>query len=521
MDLRFYLSLFLKRLHWFILIVVLFSVLGVMLARIMPTVYRAEARLLVETEQIPGNLAASTVQVQALEQLQIIQQRILTRDILVEMANRLDIYADRREAGKPMLEAEEIVQDLKKRIVISISGAAPAQQRGQVQATIVTVSFFAPNSRLAAEVTNEVVTLILREDVAMRTGVARQTLEFFKAEVARLDKILSQKSAAILEFKERNISSLPDSLDFRRSRQAATQERLTQLERQDAEMRDRRDRMVLLNASAQTASDLIPMRERSGEQQQLQQIKDERSKLIAVLSPENPRVKLLDQQISALERIVAEQVAELSMGAQGIPMSAFDIQLADLDGQLTYLEQQKLQLQSEMSELTASIAETPSNAIALEALERDYAAVTEQYKLAVSNKARAETGDTIEALSKGQRITVIEPAIPPRDPSSPNRPMIAAAGVGGGMFAALGLIGLLEALKSGIRRPADLTTGLGITAFATLPYLRSRGELFRQQLFIWGGVTVLLVSVAGGVWAIHTFFMPLDLLVDQIKRRLG
>ena len=107
MDFRFYLSLFLRRIHYFLLLFVLGSAIGLTLARVLPPVYLAEARLLVESEQIPGNLAASTVQTQATEQLQIIQQRILTRDVLVEMANRLNIYADSKAGGKPPMEAGE------------------------------------------------------------------------------------------------------------------------------------------------------------------------------------------------------------------------------------------------------------------------------------------------------------------------------------------------------------------------------------------------------------------------------
>lgn len=519
MELRFYLSLFLRRLHWFVLIAVLCSVVGVTLARILPTVYKADARLVVESEQIPDAMAASTVQTQATEQLQIIQQRILTRDILVEMANRLDIYADRRAAGKPPLSAEAIVEDLRKRILIQVTGAptTAAARRGPQQAVIVTVSFTAPTSALAAAVTNEVVTLILKEDVTMRTSVARQTLEFFEQEVTRLDNELSQKATAILAFKEKNISALPDSLDFRRTQQASAQERLTQLERQEAELRDRRDRMVRLSSAARDANDVTPARDRTPEQQQLQQARDEKARLLGVLSPENPKIKVLDQQIAALEKIVTDQTT----GANGEPLSAFDVQLADLGGQLSYLADQKKQTQADIDKLTASIEATPGNAITLETFERDYTALQTQYNQAVANRAKAETGDTIEALSKGQRISVIEQAIAPTAPTSPNRPLIAVAGVAGGMFLGLAVVVLIELLKSGIRRPVDLTKGLGITPFATLPYLQTKDGIIRSRVLVWGGVVLIIAVIVGALWGIHVYYMSLDLLLEQVLRRFG
>jgi hypothetical protein len=40
---------------------------------------------------------------------------------------------------------------------------------------------------------------------------------------------------------------------------------------------------------------------------------------------------------------------------------------------------------------------------------------------------------------------------------------------------------LIEVLKGAIRRPADITARLGITPFATLPYLRTAGQVRRRR----------------------------------------
>lgn len=513
MDLKFYLSLFLRRLPYFLIVVAFCSAIGLTLASVLPPVYLAQARLVVESEQIPDQMAASTVQVEATEQLQIIQQRILTRDRLIEMANRLQIYAATPNTPARRLPGDEIVEDLRNRIKIVTTGGR--QARGPVQATIVSVSFEAPTAVLAATVTNEVVTLLLQENVTMRTGVAGQTLEFFTREVARLDQELAQRGGRILEFKQANGDALPDSLDFRRSQQAAEQERLLQLEREEAQLRDRRARLVAL-FEATGRVDVAPGA-MTPEQRQLQGLRDQLSGLLAVLTPQNPRVKMLEAQIAALERTVTAQ-----SGATGGPqLSAYDIQLSDIDGQLDYIASQKVQIGRNMETLRKSIEATPGNAITLDTLERDYANIRIQYDQAVANRARAETGDTIEALAKGQRISVIEQAIAPREPQSPNRPLIAGAGVGGGIALGLGLVVLLEVMKGAIRRPVDLTRALGITPFGTVPYLRTRGQIWRRRIIIGLALLVVLVGIPLSIWAVHTFYQPLDLMFDQILRKLG
>ena len=394
MDFRFYISLFLRRFHWFALVAILFSGAGIALARLLPTVYVAEAKLVVESEQIPDELAASTVRTEATEQLQIIQQRILTRDTLVEMANRLQIYAPLPGETAKRLDADELVKDMRSRISILTTGGTVA--RGPAQATLVAVSFEAPTAALAAAVTNDVVTLILKADIEMRTGSARQTLLFFEQEVARLDKELAERGAAILTFKEANKDALPDSLEFRRSQQAAGQERLLQQQRDEAELNDRRTRLVRLHDANGTVTDVTPLQQQTPEQQKLRALHDEMSAALAVLSPSNPKIKLLATQIAALEKIVAAQAPAGGVDAQGQQMSAYDIQLADMDGQLAYMADQTAQILAAMQALQTSIEATPGNAIALDTLQRDYEGVRTQYDQAIANKARAETGDTIE-----------------------------------------------------------------------------------------------------------------------------
>lgn len=519
MDLRFYLSLFWRRLHWFLLIAVLVSGVGLVLARVLPTVYVASAKLVVESEQIPGNLAASTVEVQAGEQLQIIQQRILTRDTLLEMANRLQIYAPvAGETAQPM-DADALVQDMRSRISILTSGGTVA--RGPVQATLVDVSFEAPTAAMAAAVTNDVVTLILRADVEMRTGSARDTLQFFQQEVARLNTDLTEQGAVILKFKEANQDALPDSLEFRRTQQAAAQERLLQQQRDEAELRDRRDRLVRLHDATGGTEDTTPAQQQTPEAKQLKGLRDQLAGLLAVLSPENPKVKILQTQITSLEAVVAQQSTAGMVDAQGRELSAYDVQLADMDGQLAYMAVQKTQITAEMQALQASIAATPGNAITLDALQRDYDNTRAQYDQAVANKARAETGDTIEAMSKGQRISVIEQAVAPQEPTRPNRTLIAAAGVGGGIFSGAALVALIELLNRGIRRPDELTAKLGITAFATLPYLQTRTEIRQRR---WRRIAILLAVAAVAailLWAVNTYYMPLDLLFDRMVKKIA
>ncbi|MEP4037111.1 Wzz/FepE/Etk N-terminal domain-containing protein [Pseudophaeobacter sp.] len=522
LDLGFYFALFMRRLPYFLIFVVAGTAIGVSLALTLPPSYTAEARLVVESEQIPDELAASTVRTEAGEQLQIIQQRILTRDTLLDMANRLRIYGP-RTAGVG-LRPDQIVADLRNRIQIRTSG-------GRGSATLVNISFSADSAALAAQVTNEVVTAMLEENVRMRTGVSGQTLEFFEQEVERLDQELTNHGAQIIAFQDAKKGALPDSLEFRRGQLAAAQERLLQLSREEAALNDRRAGLEAiyeangnLNALARQQSPSAA----SPSQARLRALRERYSSSVAVLALDNPRNRVLKQQIDALEKIVEEEqqaALQAQVGGEvnsetGTPLSLYDIQIADLDNQLAFLTNRRAVIEAEMEELQTSIDATPANTITLNTLERDFAAARVQYDQAVVNRGRAETGDIIEALSKGERISVIEQAVPPAEPTSPNRPKLAIAGMGAGVMMGFAFIVLLELLNTSIRRPKDIVDKLEVTPFGVLPFIRTRRDRIRRRLLL----TLILCGIAGviggGLWGANTYVMPLDLIVKRLTDEL-
>lgn len=519
MDLEFYGRLLMRRLHYIILLTILGSVLGVTIALILPARYVSGALLVVESQQIPDELAASTVRTAAVEQLQIIRQRILSRDRLLDMANRFDLYdADEGEALSP----DDIVADMRTRISIETSGGGGGP-RAEPEATLVDVSFTASDAQRSAQVTNEIVTQILQANVDMRTTVSGQTLDFFQQEVDRLDQELAERSARVSQFQEDNRDALPESLEFRRTQLISQQERTTEIDRELEQLRDRKRSLEALYAETgsiglqQSEADMSP------EARRLQSLREEYAANAAVMSDQNPRMQMLTQRIDSLERVVAAQSGGSGDGEAsdgGGATSAFEIQMADIDNQIEFLEERRAEIATSMEELQRTIQATPNNAITLNGLQRDLENVREQYDRAVESRARAETGDTIEALSRGQRISVIENAVAPDAPNSPDRRMVALAGFGGGLFAGLALVLLLELLNSSVRRSSEIRQALDITPIATLSYMRTEAEIRRRRILIAGAFVLAAAIIPAGLWAVDTYYQPLDLIVANLLDRL-
>lgn len=509
LDIAYYFAVLIRRLHYIVILAVAVTALAVVVAYRLPPAYETSAQLLLEGAQIPDALAAPTVETAALEQLQIIEQRLMTRQNLLEIARKFNALP-----GLAQMSPDDIVAEMRKATQI-------AKQAGRDRATTMTITFSAPRPRVVADVVNEYVTRILADSTAMRTGQAQDTLQFFRQEVERLSADISTQSARILEFQNQNADALPDTLDYRLTQQANLQERLATVERDMASLKDQKQRLIeIYSSTGQIAGPAAPQ---TPESQQLAALQAELTQALAVLAPTNPKVVLLQKKIAEFEaKVAAQGAANAAADAEAKPaMTPLDIQTTQIDAQVAQLELQRNDLVAQLETLRESINRTAGVGVQLAALQRDYENIQAQYDTATDRLSKASTGERIEALSKGQRITVIEAAAVPDQPSSPNRVKIIALGAAVGLALGLGFVVLLEALNSSIRRPIDLERQLDITPIGTIPYSRTPSE----TLWLRMAVVVVLAGVALGlpaaVWVIDQYYMPVDLILERISKRLG
>jgi Uncharacterized protein involved in exopolysaccharide biosynthesis len=497
-DLRFYAMLLLRRLHWLILLTLIGTMAGLVVARLITPIYQANALLVVEGERIPDQLASSTVQTDTNAKLQVIRKRVLARENLLDMARRMDLFPALRTASGAR-DVDAVFEALTGSISIEISKQAKSKTAPQ-EATFMTVSYIAGSPTRAAQVANELVTRILKEDADIRTKAARDTLDFFSREVDRLNSELAKSSASILQFKQENSTALPERLPLLRDQLAALQLSTPQLADQIREVEDQKDRLVRRREVSGETVDLDAIYPPA--QRDLARLEAQRDALRQVLPPDDPRIAALGAQIMEQDAGATAPLAK--------PASAFEERLRALENDLFTARARQEAAEVQMEQLQADIAKVPANAAALEALQRDYANLLDQYDRATRARAVAETGDTIESLAKGEKLTVIDQAVAPNEPVKPNRKTIAVAGFGAGFVLGLLVIIGRELLNPGIRRPEDLQRQLGISAFATLPYIATPADLARRRRqFVISSVMVLgaLIAVLA---LVGLLYMPLD-----------
>ena len=94
-ELSFYFDILRRRILVFVGIVILVLAIGAPLIALRPPIYLAEGKILVESPQIPSELVRPTVTASVTtERLQIIEQHVMTRDTMLALANRFNVFGN-------------------------------------------------------------------------------------------------------------------------------------------------------------------------------------------------------------------------------------------------------------------------------------------------------------------------------------------------------------------------------------------------------------------------------------------
>jgi polysaccharide chain length determinant protein (PEP-CTERM system associated) len=479
------------------------------IAMLLPPVYSSTARLLVESQQIPDELARSTIPQTANERIQLIQQRLLTRQNLLEIAEQYRVFA-----GRADMSPTDVVAEM--RLATTIQGtAATARRRANTVVTGMDITFRARDPGTASRVANEFVSRVLSQNVQERTERATSTVAFFEQEVQRLTAEMNARAAAISRFKTENQAALPETLSTRQGELAALRERSQARQSQRAALLEQRRSLEQAVALGRTATQVSP------EETELIRLRATLVQQRATLAESHPSIRQLTARIEALERALsAPRTAEGSSTAAVGMATQTMLQIESINQQIELLDGQEESARARIAELEASIGRTPGVEVALSSLERDYVTLQSQYRDAVLKRGQAQTGERLEASQQAERLEVIEQAVPPETPISPNRPMIVAAGVVGSLGIGGALTLLLELLNRAVRTGRDIERQLGIRPLVAIPRIQTAGERARRRWLLRLLLLATVLGIPAAVAAVDQFVIPLPLLFDRISAAL-
>lgn len=574
-DIGSYLAMLRRRKWQLILPIVLLAPIAVLVAMELPPVYRSEATILIQQQEIPPELIRTTVTSFADQRIQVIKQRVMTLQNLSELIEQYDLYPEIRQQQS----INAAVAEMRKNVGLDMVSASVVDPRSgsSKKATIAFSLSFKDNSATAAQkVTNELVSLFMAENLRQREAAVEEASDFLRGEAEKLADRIRDLETALATFKQDHQNNLPEMFSLNRELMQRADEQLrdnaltirsleeqqllleTQLTQIDPELTvasgdgqqsalspaarlrqleanytsiaarygpthpDRVNMEREINALRKVVgrSDLSALRRQREEVARNLEIARER------YAPEHPDVRRLERDLAQADRRLAAQGSG-GPGAASLQSSASNPAYVQLQARLESIKLEVQTLRDSRDELRARIKTYEQRLLEAPNIEREYNDLTRGYDNAVAKyrevkdkQLEAELAESLESERKAERFTLIEPPVVPDEPIQPNRPAIMMLGIIGAVGAGVGHMAVREFLNKGLYGARTVQLLTGTPPMAVIPYIPVAAEQRRRgRIWYWvgGGLVVLLVLAAV---AVHLFVKPLDLVWFILLRKL-
>ncbi len=284
-------------------------------------IYQSAVVIQVTQPTIADDLAKSTVDGSSARRIQLIEQRLMTRNTLLEIAERPHLLAD-----LPMLRPSEIVGLM--RNSISITGVAAAREGFSDDGTIsvLTISATMATAEQAQAVANEFAERIIALSTQTRIDQARETLQFFVEKETAIKEELARLEEETTAFRAENDLSLPGVIALRREEVSQINQSLLEIARERIELRRAADRIEESERPATARRKLAELQEQMAtldeQDQLLSRRKTEMEEALQTTPQVERRLGTFDRQLQQLQSQLAAIVERRSEAEVGFRLES-------------------------------------------------------------------------------------------------------------------------------------------------------------------------------------------------------
>lgn len=495
-NIHFYQELFLRRL-WYILIPMVLVFMGTgIYALVAPKIYRASTLVLVTPQKVPEAFIKPTITSSIEDRLQSIGQEVMSRTRLEQIIAEFKLYPQEAKS----LSKEELVELFRKKIQIEIKGMGGGGRSHSKTEGFFSISYIGKNPQLVTMVTNKLASLFIEENLRFREQQAQGTVEFIASELKATKEKLDEQEKIITDYKRKYINEIPDQRD-------ANLKVLEQLQLQNQRVSESlskaEDRKLILQnqlSFAQKQNSLMSGIEESKEEssvsstaitsptagspdRQLALLKIYLEDLQAKYTSKHPDILMTKKKIAELEKRVQKSQgpeSSLESSKSGRMIDPFlaqsqllqeerKNQLLATDLEIKKLKKEDLRLKAMIAEYQDRVEKTPMRELALNALSRDYKNLYETYQTLLKKNVESQQAENLERRQKGEQFKVVDPARIPEKPFKPDIPRVFLLGFLLGIGVGFGTAFLREQMDRSFRDAEDLYMTLGIKVLANIP----------------------------------------------------
>jgi polysaccharide chain length determinant protein (PEP-CTERM system associated) len=432
-----YLSLVRRRRWWLLAPIALCVGVGVILALVLPRVYRSHATVGVSLPKVSTNLIGGAAPLSREERIQAISEQLLSRPVLERVAREEGLTRNR-----PVQEVvDEMLQPQRIKVEPTELLKQMANEKSQFDAFLLSYADGTPE--LAQRVTNRLALVFVEVTSQAREQRAEGTSEFIGAQLVSSRERLDSIEARLREAKEAYMGSLPEQTDANLSMASGLRQ---QLESTAIALRGEQDRLTMIERQLEAMKkgvDEFAMPAGSAGGARLLQIQRQLAEARANYTEKHPEIQRLQDELAQAKR-EAEQAASqpesdrLSLLRADPAYAQLEKDQAATRIRIRELQMAERQARAQLGVYQSRVESAPRVEQQLRSVQREYDLEKQQYTALSEKLQQAQLNESLERRRSGEQFKVLHAAYFPAKPESPDvlRLLLIAVGLGLGLGAA-------------------------------------------------------------------------------------
>ena len=511
-----------KRRKWSLIIPAIVVFLGAcIVARVLPSIYKSTATILIEEQDVPVDFVKTTVTSYAEQRLQTIYQRIMNFSKLQEMIDSFKLYPDLKKRWN----IEQVVAKMREDITLELTGSdvlGKSKNRRNQNAVAFMISYEGKDPMTVQQVVNKISYLFLDENIRVREKQSTDTLEFLKHEMDRISENLADLDSKMAKLKQEHFNELPSQIQINIQNLNKVEGDIERLKEQLRSLKEKEDYLQVQLAGIPTG---IEESKKNTRWEDLEQLKTQLAKLQSRFKDQYPDVINKKAEIAELEKQLksSDATSDKPRYSKSPDNPAYIALAAQLSGVRTDMVSTKRQIEEarKMANVYRKrIANSPE-------VEETYNAILTQrnntqakYDDLMRKHMEAKVAQGLEKEQKGEHFVLIDPPRFPQKPYKPNRLKILLIGFILAIGSGIGLTTFREMSDHSIRDSNSLALATSLPVLGGIPEIVTEEDIQRQKKKRILVITVLVLGIVACVVAFHYLVMNLDVLWGKLMQKV-
>jgi uncharacterized protein involved in exopolysaccharide biosynthesis len=485
-----YLAMLRRRLKVILIPTLIAPLTGFLVSYALPSQYQTHSTVLVEGQKVPDSYVAPVITSDFAQRVQSLEELVKSPSRLRPMLQSLGIVKPEDQTKliadiNQSLDVEPVITSMSAAV-----DAAPGAKARKSSATSEPVPGFNviytdTDAARAQKICNAMTSLIVDENLRSRSEVAQSTTDFLSRQVDDAKKSLDEQDAKLATFKKLHMGELPTDLDANLRELSLLNSQLDMdTQTISKAQQDKAYYDGLLAQAITNWKNSLSTNNPQALQQQLAQLQGQLMQLQARYTADYPDVMKTKNDIAEVEKRLKETTSAAPAGSADTAASTTEtpeiqtlrLQIHQNQGVVERAEADQTKVLAQIRDYKRKTEMSPSVEEEYNQDVRDDANASRAFQDLLVKKSSAGLGTSMENQQEGEQMHIAATAPLPSDPSFPNRPLLAASGLGVGLALGALMAIFLEFSDKSIRTEKDAAAIMDLPLLISVPWLGEDSE---------------------------------------------